>query len=185
MEAGASPGMLTLGKVVLKTSKGDVAHLVRCFLDGFRLPVNPRGIATFLFPILFGVMSPPAEAQQFPTESFEVTSPHAENGGSFAEYVVEAGDVDGDGTSDLLVGAPTRDVGGVDDAGKIYLFSGATGEILLTRTSPNPSKKGYFGYSLAVARDTEEGGPEAFCAGAFGESAGSVSGAGRFYCFSL
>ncbi len=103
----------------------------------------------------------------------------------FGQAVADAGDVDGDGSSDFLIGAPTRNVGGIRDAGKIYLFSGATGDLLSVRPSPNPSNEGYFGYSLAVVRDTEAGGPEALCAGAFGEDAGSMSSAGRLYCFSL
>lgn len=103
----------------------------------------------------------------------------------FGQAVADVGDVDGDGASDLLVGAPTRNVDGADDAGKVYMFSGATGEILLTRTSPNSSREGYFGYSLAVVRDTENGSPEALCAGAFAETVGRASRAGRLYCFSL
>lgn len=103
----------------------------------------------------------------------------------FGQAVADAGDVDGDGTSDFLVGAPTRNVDGTDDAGKVYLFSGATGEILRTRTSPNPSTEGYFGYALAVVRDTENRQPKALCAGAFGETVEQANGAGRLYCFPL
>jgi len=48
----------------------------------------------------------------------------------FGQAVANAGDVDGDGISDFLIGTPTRNVDEADDAGKIYLFSGATGETL-------------------------------------------------------
>ena len=46
-------------------------------------------------------------------------------GEGFAKRLASAGDVDGDGTPDLLVGALNADPDGLDDAGAIYVYSGA------------------------------------------------------------
>lgn len=51
----------------------------------------------------------------------------------FARKVGDVGDVDGDGHDDLLIGAPQNDAAG-EDAGRAYLFSGRTGEVLLALT---------------------------------------------------
>ncbi|MBZ0251774.1 MAG: integrin alpha, partial [Candidatus Methylomirabilis sp.] len=56
----------------------------------------------------------------------------------FGETVIQVGDLDGDGVSDLLVGAPyhSYDVFEFDATGQAYLFSGRTGERIATL--PNP-----------------------------------------------
>ena len=48
--------------------------------------------------------------------------------GSFGLTVQGPGDVDGDGTPDQLVGAPSLRVGGNDSQGRMYVFSGASGK---------------------------------------------------------
>ena len=52
-------------------------------------------------------------------------------GESFGRRVAGVGDINGDGHSDVLVGAPTADVTG-ENAGGAYLFSGADGTVLKT-----------------------------------------------------
>lgn len=54
----------------------------------------------------------------------------------FGAAVAGAGDFDGDGTPDVIVGVPGFDVplvggGGLSQAGRAYVFSGATGDVLL------------------------------------------------------
>lgn len=51
----------------------------------------------------------------------------------FGRKVGDVGDVDRDGHADFLVGAPLNDANGTD-AGRAYVFSGATGAVLLTLT---------------------------------------------------
>lgn len=52
----------------------------------------------------------------------------------FGQAVAGAGDVDGDGRADFLVGAPNFDAPGVEDAGVTRLFSGASGALLRSWT---------------------------------------------------
>jgi hypothetical protein len=56
--------------------------------------------------------------------------------------------VAGVGTN-LLVGTPLDDPGGVVDAGSAYLFDGGTGALLRTFNSPNLKADEYFGWSVA------------------------------------
>jgi len=58
-----------------------------------------------------------------------LTSP-SPPGVSFGRSVATAGDVDGDGFDDLLVGEPEATVGAVAYTGRVYVFSGASGGVL-------------------------------------------------------
>lgn len=60
----------------------------------------------------------------FPASSITLTG--TEPGGQFGTAVAGAGDVNGDGVDDLLVGAPFEDAGGTD-RGRAYLFLGGVG----------------------------------------------------------
>lgn len=55
--------------------------------------------------------------------------PGEENGDLFGHAVVGVGDLDGDGRPDLAIGAPGCDSGAIN-AGRVYLHSGGTGELL-------------------------------------------------------
>jgi hypothetical protein len=52
---------------------------------------------------------------------------------TFGRHVAGAGDVDGDGYADVIVGAPGNDAGG-KGAGRAYVFSGKDGHKILTLT---------------------------------------------------
>ncbi len=62
------------------------------------------------------------------------------------------GDLNGDGITDLLVGSPTSDVGGVD-SGRVLVFSGAGGAVLLDLPGDAPGD--WFGYSVAGRGDVD------------------------------
>jgi hypothetical protein len=91
-------------------------------------------------------------------------------GGLFGWAVSAVGDVDGDGASEVLTGAPFNVAGGAN-AGRAYLYSGATGASLFTWTG---AAGDYLGYGLAEAGDVDGdgtpdvivGAPRAAAAGA-------------------
>ena len=71
-------------------------------------------------------------------------------GDNFGEHVASAGDVDGDGHADIIVGAPNAGAGG-KDAGRVYVYSGKDGHLLLTLTGERPGDM--FGSTVAGYAD--------------------------------
>jgi len=70
--------------------------------------------------------------------------------GEFATEVADAGDIDGDGITDLVIGAEHEDPeGSPKDAGRVYLFSGADGSLLYIAISSEEGYEGYFGGCVA------------------------------------
>ena len=101
--------------------------------------------------------------------------------GCFGLAVSFAGDFDGDGFADIVVGAPNED-NGVPDAGGAYLFGGRDGRLLGALRSPAPQFNGLFGWSVARAGDANEDGYDDVIVGALQENGGAVL-AGRAYVF--
>jgi hypothetical protein len=107
--------------------------------------------------------------------------------GEFLGYAIaDAGDVDGDGTHDVIVGAPQGSLfcdGTETGAGYAYVRSGATGAVL--RTLAGSAARGHFGAAVASAGDVNGDGHAdllvgAPCDGANGAESGAayvVSGA--------
>jgi len=114
---------------------------------------------------------------------FTLVSPSPEASGFFGRAVAAVPDTDGDGRPDLLVGT-TESPGGVGSAGRAYLFSGATGGLLRTLSSPNPTSSGHFGAAVAGVPDVDGDGHGDLLIGALRENPGGISLAGRAYLFS-
>jgi len=75
-------------------------------------------------------------------------SPNPQQGGMFGWSAGGVPDVNGDGIGDVMVGAYREGPASPDESGRAYLFSGATGALLRTYTSPNPQVGGQFGISV-------------------------------------
>ncbi|MCI0585608.1 MAG: integrin alpha [Planctomycetes bacterium] len=71
----------------------------------------------------------------------------------FGYALAAAGDADGDGVPDLLVGAPFADPPGILSGGRAYLLSGANGAPLLTLDGATSQER--FGASVAATADLD------------------------------
>ncbi|MFN0132268.1 MAG: FG-GAP-like repeat-containing protein [Phycisphaerales bacterium] len=81
-----------------------------------------------------------------------------EDSGEFGEAVAVTADINGDGVQDIIIGAPKERP---DDAGRVYVYSGATGAFLRKLLPPTPQNDGRFGESVAGVPDaTGDGVPE-------------------------
>lgn len=94
-------------------------------------------------------------------------------------------DADGDGRGDILIGNLEEEVGdgpwgGSSGAGRVYLYSGATGALLRAQASPNVTISGYFGASVSGVPGVDGDGRSDLLVGAPGENYPT----GRAYLFS-
>jgi hypothetical protein len=106
--------------------------------------------------------------------------------GFLGNAVSGLGDVNDDGFLDVLVGAWRENPGSSPrDAGRAYVFSGLTGEVLHALISPNEELSGWFGASVARVGDVDNDAVPDILIGAPQEDpAGSPRDTGRAYVFS-
>lgn len=82
--------------------------------------------------------------------------------GSSFGAALAVGDVDGDGSGDLLIGAPLADVSGVEKAGAVWVLPGGSAGLDDERTtalSVGPTKDARFGASLTTLRTKDRDEP--------------------------
>ncbi len=108
-------------------------------------------------------------------------------GAYFGYSVSDAGDVNGDGYDDVIVGAVGYDTGGLYNVGRAYVYHGSASGL---NSSPNWTVAGtyqyaYLGSSVSSAGDLDGDGYDEVIIGADGKGTGSVSGlAGQAFIYS-
>ncbi len=78
---------------------------------------------------------------------------HGVPGSAFGTSVAGLPDLDGDGAGEILVGAPDEPADGIGMAGRAFVFSGATGALLLRLGGERPESR--FGESVDHAGDLD------------------------------
>jgi len=94
-----------------------------------------------------------------------------------------AGDLNGDGIHDLLVGASWTTVSGMGRVGRAFVYSGVDGSILLELNGPAQVDT-QFGYSVAYAGDVDSDGSPDYLIGALGHKASGSSDNGGAFLYS-
>ncbi len=108
--------------------------------------------------------------------------PQAVQNGRFGISVAGTLDANNDLRGDIIVGAPGENAPGLPGAGRIHIFSGATGARLASPVSMTPEFHGAFGMSVAGVPDANLNTRSDAVAGAPAENPGTApTGAGRAY----
>lgn len=114
--------------------------------------------------------------------TFDVPMPRP--GARFGSAVAGAGDVNGDGIPDLIVGAPGLTVAGNESQGQSFVFSGADGSLLHTLDHPMPQAGARFGSAAAGVGDVDGDGIPDFLVGAPQQDVGGNINQGRAFLMS-
>jgi len=112
----------------------------------------------------------------------DVTFTGVAAGISFGYSVSSAGDVNGDGFSDVIVGAPFSNAGGTN-SGRAYIFFGGNSMNNVADLTMTGSAAGdILGYSVSAAGEMNNDGYSDIIVGAIGNDAGGTD-AGRVYLY--
>jgi hypothetical protein len=136
-----------------------------------------------------GGMTRAGKAFVFLGPSFTTVStlqdPEPEDSAHFGRSLA-AGDVNGDGRDEVIVGAPDSDMGATGqflDAGQAFVFAGPSFASASSLQDPEPQNGAFFGWSVA-AGDTNNDGYDEVIVGAYGSNFASSATAGQVFVFS-
>lgn len=100
----------------------------------------------------------------------------------FGQALADVGDLDGDGVDDFAIGAPGASPGGMQEAGTVYVYSGATFELLYRWDGA--ARLDAFGAAIAGGGDIDGDGVPDVVVGAPSASPKGVRSAGSAFAFS-
>jgi hypothetical protein len=110
------------------------------------------------------------------TPSVTLDNPANQEGAYFGYSVASAGDANGDGFSDVIVGAVWQDAGATDEGNAFVYYGSASGiptTPSITLDNPQNQVGGYFGFSVASAGDVNGDGYSDVIVGAYMQDAGA------------
>lgn len=115
----------------------------------------------------------------------EVVSPTPQSGAKFGWALAAGCDIDGNGLGDFVLGAPQEDVGGINQAGRVYVYLANGGSVPdpVVIESAASEANGHFGTSVDCSSDLDGDGLVDLVVGAAGEAGGAVARAGRVYVY--
>jgi len=147
--------------------------------------VNNDGVGDFAYGAPTRSVSGPQTGGAFVVSGSDGSILHAWEGttpyGVFGFSVANAGDLDGDGRDDLLVGAPNEDPAG-PDSGAAYAFSTQTSGVIHYLAGANPGD--HFGAMVLSVDDTNLDGIGDFLVGSPDETSGGAASAGSARLYS-
>jgi hypothetical protein len=156
-------GPFYVGSVVNALTLGPIPSLGRIDLPVTLPTLSPvlAGIPVVLQAYIPGALSNPAtlpldQPYYVPAEATILVSPNPTINGAFGDCVA-TGDLNGDGEQDVVVGAFFEDVGGVDRAGRAYIFWGPDLSTSTTLEPDTPLNVGAFGQGFLVADFDDDG----------------------------
>ena len=100
-------------------------------------------------------------------------------GGGFAWAVSELADINGDGVGDWITGAPSLATPNGTRSGRLYVYSGATADLLFSFDGPLAATN--LGYAMADAGDVDGDGVHDILGGAQGSQGGTSAGNAYVY----
>ena len=101
---------------------------------------------------------------------------------TFGSTLAVAGDIDGDGVPDISIGAPSASPEGRVGAGSVFVFSGATGNLIFR--FDGLARGDTLGSSVAAAGDLTGSGRSAVIVGSPYSRVGDLEGAGSVFVLS-
>jgi FG-GAP repeat protein len=132
--------------------------------------------------VAFAIVATSLSLSRSASAQLEAWSFSGQTDAEFGNSLANAGDVDGDGIDDLLVGEPRYDNSGVTDVGRVSVYSGANHTLIRTHVGAAASDQ--FGSKVASAGDVDLDGFADYVVGAPWASVGGGTSNGTVVLYS-